>query len=151
MAKDFAYWRRSFIAYRFDRTNADLEFAEEYTGSPIEKITYLQIAKMFNLYGMYHLAVATQKEIGSFKVDFEITYEFNKEQYKKIVIECDGHEFHEKTKEQSSKDKKRDRELQKLGYTILRYSGSDIVNNPFQITKDLVEILGQPEWAVQSG
>ncbi len=43
-----------------------------------------------------------------------------------FVIECDGHDFHERTKEQAARDRKRDRDLQRLGVPILRFTGSEI-------------------------
>ena len=33
-------------------------------------------------------------------------------------MECDGHDFHERTKEQASSDKKRDRSLQAAGFLV---------------------------------
>lgn len=44
----------------------------------------------------------------------------------RLVIECDGHDFHERTKEQAARDRKRDRDLQALGVPILRFTGSEI-------------------------
>ena len=41
-----------------------------------------------------------------------------------IVVECDGHEFHEKTKAQASIDKTRERAIVSAGYRVLRFSGS---------------------------
>ena|SRR3990167_5083914 len=58
----------------------------------------------------------------------------------KIVVECDGHDFHEKTKEQARRDKSRDRELVKLGFTILHYTGSEIYNNPEKCYQDIEEL-----------
>ena len=43
-----------------------------------------------------------------------------------IVVELDGHDFHEKTKEQAQKDKDRDRSLTRAGYKIMRFTGSEI-------------------------
>lgn len=43
-----------------------------------------------------------------------------------LVIECDGHDYHERTKEQASRDRKRDRDIQNLGVPILRFTGSEI-------------------------
>jgi very-short-patch-repair endonuclease len=48
----------------------------------------------------------------------------------KFIIECDGHDFHEKTKQQVAYDKKRDRDLQALGFRVLRFSGSEIYKDP---------------------
>lgn len=49
----------------------------------------------------------------------------------------DGHEFHEKTKQQAQYDKKRDRKLTKLGYKILRFTGSEIYND---VRKCIMEV-----------
>lgn len=43
-----------------------------------------------------------------------------------ICVELDGHEFHEKNKTQVSNDKKREREIALSGWTVLRFSGSEI-------------------------
>lgn len=44
----------------------------------------------------------------------------------RFVIECDGHDFHEKTKEQARSDKSRDRALQSAGWRVLRFTGSEV-------------------------
>jgi len=50
--------------------------------------------------------------------------------YRKVfAIECDGHEWHEKTKEQVARDKLRDRRLILDGIVPIRFSGSEIHNN----------------------
>jgi very-short-patch-repair endonuclease len=45
-----------------------------------------------------------------------------------IAIECDGHEWHERTKQQASSDRARDRHLLQAGILTLRFTGSDIFN-----------------------
>ena len=45
---------------------------------------------------------------------------------KPIAIECDGHDFHEKTPEQAARDKARDRALTEAGWTMLRFTGREI-------------------------
>ncbi len=47
-----------------------------------------------------------------------------------IVIEVDGHEFHERTKEQAQRDKSRDRALTGAGYRVLRFTGSEVFRDP---------------------
>ena len=54
----------------------------------------------------------------------------------KLIIECDGHEFHEKTKEQVKKDNEREYDLKMAGYEILRFSGSQIYNEPLKCARD---------------
>jgi very-short-patch-repair endonuclease len=75
------------------------------------------------------LNISVQKEITcedcSYRVDFYLEFT-RKGVCQKVIIECDGHEFHEKTKEQAANDKRRDRDLVKNGYTILRFTGSEI-------------------------
>jgi hypothetical protein len=44
----------------------------------------------------------------------------------KLCIYTDGHTFHEKTEEQAKHDKTIDRQLQLLGYTVLRYTGKEV-------------------------
>ena len=46
-----------------------------------------------------------------------------------LCIYTDGHTYHERTEKQAQKDKKIDRKLQELGYTVLRYTGKDINEN----------------------
>ena len=45
---------------------------------------------------------------------------------KKICIYTDGHTYHERTEYQAVRDRSIDRELQNLGYVVLRYTTSDI-------------------------
>lgn len=54
----------------------------------------------------------------------------------KLIIECDGYEFHQKTKEQVQKDNEREYNLKMAGYEILRFSGTQIYNNPFKCAED---------------
>jgi hypothetical protein len=48
----------------------------------------------------------------------------------RLVVEVDGHDFHDRTKRQASFDRKRDRELTLDGYTVIRFTGSDVYNDP---------------------
>lgn len=45
---------------------------------------------------------------------------------KKICIYTDGHTYHERTEYQAVRDRSIDRELQNLGYVVLRYTTSEI-------------------------
>jgi very-short-patch-repair endonuclease len=58
-----------------------------------------------------------------------------------VLVECDGHDFHEKTKEQVARDKKRDREIKSLGFEMLRFSGSEIYKDPTSCAKEVTEYL----------
>lgn len=92
--------------------------------------------------------VSNQVKIGKYRADFVIensitdknnvlkTYDISK-----IVIECDGHDFHEKTKEQAKHDKRRDRFFVSKGYKVLRFTGSEIYNDWEKIIEEITEIL----------
>lgn len=58
-----------------------------------------------------------------------------------LIVECDGHNFHEKTKEQAKKDKERDRDLQMHGYRIIRFTGSEINNSSYACAMSVMKIL----------
>lgn len=59
----------------------------------------------------------------------------------KIVVECDGHEFHQKTKKQVEHDNEREMRLKLLGYDVLRFSGSQIYKNPMKCANDIVDYV----------
>jgi very-short-patch-repair endonuclease len=48
----------------------------------------------------------------------------------RLVCELDGHDFHERTKEQATRDKARDRALTSAGYTVMRFTGSEVWRDP---------------------
>lgn len=135
------FWREQYQNVWNDLGHKFFTKGIEKAESPIEVIAWFAIVHLIPVYGMYNFTAKCQWNIAGYRVDFFVTHGD-----KRIVIECDGHEFHEKTKEQASSDKRKDRELQKLGFIILRYSGSDIVNNPSKITDDLNDIIGRPDW-----
>lgn len=45
---------------------------------------------------------------------------------KHLIVEADGHDFHERTKEQASRDRSRDRTMARAGILVLRFTGSEI-------------------------
>ena len=55
----------------------------------------------------------------------------------KCVVEADGHDFHERTKEQAQRDRKRDRDLQSAGYLVLRFTGSEIYRDPWRCAEQV--------------
>jgi very-short-patch-repair endonuclease len=72
------------------------------------------------------IVVSVQRTIGeSYRADFVISYLFFGNLFSS-VIECDGHAFHEKTKAQAARDRQRDRDIQRLGYKVFRFTGSEI-------------------------
>ena len=114
--------------------------------SPIEKIMYAILTRVCdNFYESYDKSIEIgfrfQPTVGKYIVDFLATASFSDTM---VVIECDGHDFHEKTKEQAKHDKERDRWLTSQGYKILRYTGSEIYNDFDKIEKELSKLLDVP-------
>ncbi len=87
--------------------------------TPIEQTTYFALRSRIDWSG---IKVESQRKIGRYTVDFLVT-KFEGDQ---VIVECDGHDFHERTKEQAQHDKRRDRELQALGFKVYRFTGSEI-------------------------
>ena len=58
-----------------------------------------------------------------------------------FVIEIDGHEWHEKTKEQAIRDKQKDRTYIKNGYIPIHFTGSEIFHNPENCVKEVLETI----------
>lgn len=77
-------------------------------------------------------ALEPQKMIGAYRADFALTISSGDFHARpaRVVIECDGHDFHEKTKEQAARDKLRDRVLTTRGWSVLRFTGAEIVRDP---------------------
>lgn len=59
-----------------------------------------------------------------YRIDFALRLPRYRFQY--LFIECDGHDFHERTKEQAARDRGKDRLFQTSGIPILRFTGSEI-------------------------
>lgn len=55
----------------------------------------------------------------------------------RIAIELDGHDFHERTKEQARRDRSRDRALTIAGWCVLRFTGSEIYRGAWECVDDL--------------
>lgn len=58
-----------------------------------------------------------------------------------LAIECDGHEWHEKTKEQAASDKRRDRYLMSRGVMVMRFAGSEVWADPIECVADVREFF----------
>ncbi len=90
------------------------------------------------------LYVLTQAPLGPYRVDFLVLLKVAGD-VMRVAIECDGHDFHEKTKEQASRDKARDRFMQAEGIPVFRYTGSEIFRAPPDGGSDL---LAAPQLAL---
>lgn len=72
------------------------------------------------------LEFCPQFVIGPYRCDFAFKMTHPNGTLTRIIVECDGHDFHERTKEQAQRDKSRDRYLQASGWKVLRFTGSEL-------------------------
>lgn len=74
--------------------------------------------------------ITPQLQVDQYRVDVAIERVDGQRREPFLVIELDGHDFHERTKEQAQRDKSRDRKLQALGWKVLRFTGSEVYRDP---------------------
>ena len=87
------------------------------------------------------IKVFPQIIIDRYRADFVAIYAHRRGGYAIGGIECDGHDYHDLTKEQAIHDRARDRTFQECGLCILRYTGSEIWRNPLKCAVDALGIL----------
>lgn len=87
--------------------------------------------------------MAPQVQIGKYRADFVIVHRFGTADYSTVVIECDGHKFHEKTQEQAERDKRRDREMQMMGFRVFRFTGTEIARDPFKAARSVLDPIAE--------
>jgi very-short-patch-repair endonuclease len=82
-------------------------------------------------------------------VDFVIVARFVHDEFRslaRLAIECDGHEYHERTKEQAARDRSRDRSLQASGYTVMRFTGSELYRDPMKCVEEVLRWCQRNAW-----
>ena len=61
--------------------------------------------------------------------------------YGHLAIECDGHEWHERTKQQAAYDRARDRELLAHGLATVRFTGSEIHHSAARCAQEVYAVM----------
>ncbi len=107
--------------------------------SPMEKLFFIEWHyKKLDLDIKQELVPQFHDEsTGKYFIDFVVFY-MNDNQ--KIGIEIDG-DWHEKSKEQVRKDKKRERFLVSNKWKIMRFSGSEVHKNPSTCVEEVLSII----------
>lgn len=67
-------------------------------------------------------------------------------QYQHIAVELDGHDFHERTKEQVTERNRRDRALQDAGWRVFHFSGSELVRDPERCVREVRVVAEEALW-----
>jgi len=77
-----------------------------------------------------------QYQFQQYRIDWVI-----REDERLTFIECDGHDFHERTKAQAGRDKLKDRTIQGAGHPILRFTGSEIFEDALYCAAQISEFV----------
>ena len=74
--------------------------------------------------------------LGKYRADF-LASVWTGKTWVRLVIECDGHDYHERTKAQAAHDRARDREMTLAGMTVMRFTGSEIYRDPIACARQI--------------
>lgn len=88
------------------------------------------------------LYIEPQASVGTYRVDFRIQRIVLGLSIPSVIVELDGHDFHDKDKKQRAYEKGRDRFLVKQGYKVLHYTGSEVVADPFRVAWEALDLVG---------
>lgn len=144
---------------KYEQENASQNYfcmcAEEDLGSPIEMAFYVAFYAVarINYYEMAEpvdcktmgpgLHITPQHKIGKYRADFFVTeYNYKGEvSTRNVVVECDGTAFHERTEPERRAEKLRDRYMQKLDLKVFRYTGKELLEDPYSIAAEVISYV----------
>lgn len=86
------------------------------------------------------IKVYRQAAVDKYRADFLLAWKFG-DRHGYLAIECDGHQYHDATKEQASRDRARDRLFQSLGVVIFRFTGRDLWQSAYGCQYDIAMYL----------
>lgn len=128
-----------------------MQTVRRYANSPIEEMLGLELVQRgcvdippADIGTVHEFAIdpdipgilTMQREFNQYRADFFVTAPLCSGGF---VLECDGHDFHEKTKEQAARDKQRDRWFLSRGYPTMRFTGSEIFNEVERCADEVIE------------
>lgn len=104
--------------------------------SPLEKLLLLHLYAYRQDEDFPFVEVAYQYEEPPFFIDIALITKSNR----RVALEADGHDFHEKSTQQVAHDRRRDRALQLRGWYVARFTGSEIHKSITTVMKELIYI-----------
>ena len=97
------------------------------------------------LEGLDRVQIIPQLRIGVYRADFAIVHGRHGV-FARVVVECDGRDFHDRTQEQANHDRLRDRRLMAAGWPVLRFAGSEIASNVLSCASEIGAALSGLQW-----
>lgn len=133
-------WYKKRIAAEYERrvkTDVNLHGIT----SPIEQIFFMEW-RFLNIDEQHGVNIRPQNALKLDGRDYTIDFVVESPDGKmKLAVELDGHEFHEKTKEQAAYDRARERTIVRHGYTIFRFTGSEVMRNPRKCVEEVAAMI----------
>ena len=91
--------------------------------------------------------IKTQIKIEKYRVDFVvICVDCENEIAQQIIVEADSQQFHERTEKERRYEKERDRFLAEKGYTVLHFTGKEILEDAESCVTEIHKILIKQPW-----
>jgi very-short-patch-repair endonuclease len=125
-----------FAAGVFD--HAEMEFVSKFglTYEEVRKEAPKLLGPRGNPNGK-SIVVFPQVRIAKYTVDFLAMFWDERDLIMPIAIECDGHNFHERTRRQAWHDKRRDRFFASNSIFVMRFTGSEIIRDPDECVSEM--------------
>jgi hypothetical protein len=119
------------------------EFLDECE-SPIEIMLGMSIEIYLELHSL-RFAITSQEEVKinghKYRPDFRISYIDKLQKERFLYVDCDGHDFHERTKQQVAYQNNRDFDMKFENIELLHFSGFQIHNDDIQCAKKVYEYI----------
>jgi very-short-patch-repair endonuclease len=93
---------------------------------PPDSVLETRMARLFSRYGLPEFEF--QRPIGGLRPDFVRLEEC-------VIVECDGWEFHGRTRAQFERDRERDAHFQSLGFVVFRFTWRQITRQPALVAR----------------
>lgn len=111
------------------------------TQSPIEELLYIALnheskdLHQFYIHTQRKFSIGEKNYFADMAIEIIGTFEYV------CIVECDGHDYHERTKEQAARDRSRDRAFQSIGIPVFRFTGSEIHEDATKCAREVVRYL----------
>lgn len=126
-------------------------FCSDVLQSPIEDMFWLSCDVFMQATGIAYndslsggIFVQPQIKVGKFVVDF-VAKQVGigpDTHLGPVIVELDGHDFHDRNKKERAYEKSRDRFFVKNGYRVVHYTGSEIYADPYKAAFEVLEMVG---------
>jgi len=92
------------------------------------------------------MSMIFQAPVLTYRIDFMLMVKARDGSGAALAVECDGHDFHERTKEQAAHDRSRDRAIMLAGIRVVRFTGSEIFKDVLGCAEEALQHLGSIQY-----